>query len=884
MPGPREPVSPNDAPPGSGLRALESHGLPSATKSGAYLPSVYEPSPFWRRVYEHFFDDLQVDAGWADRVRLAATTGHVVYIGRTVSFLDFLALDALSKRHGLPLIGFANDMEMSIVEPFGRGSRRLRARIPLPEAPALAETIRAGAAALLFMRRKPDDTPAASPDDDLLRTLVEAQRKTEKPIFLMPQTFVWTKRPPNTKATLIDVLFGPSEWPGRVRTGLQFILNYKNAIHRGGEPFNLLAFLHENEDMTDAQAASAVKYALVRRMERERALVLGPAQKTSARLNDELLRSPRLRTHMTRAAKDRSQPIQVIEAEVRKELNQLAAAPDANVIGLFHRVMQFIITRIYDGLVVDQEGFERVREAARLGPLVLVPSHKSHVDYLILSAVFFSRGLAVPLIAAGDNLSFFPLGTIFRHSGAFFIRRTFKGNKLYPHIVDAYVRKVLAEGHNLEVFIEGGRSRTGKLLPPKLGILSMVVDAGLKLPETPIQFVPISIGYERLVEEGSYVHELEGGEKKAEDIGGLLRTPKVLQSRYGRLYLQFGEVFELGALRREAVQLDADEPDVDGVAGDLSPSQRRAVVQRIAHRITYEINRVTAVTPASLMATALLTQRHEVASMPDVRRAADDMVHAFQRFGAPIGKAILDREDKLRTDTLEGALELFESGRLITKTGSGDAARIHVLPARRLALEYFKNNVIHFFVPSALVASSLAALGWQADMSTLRERVRLLSRFFKYEFQYRADAEFEDIFSDALGQMIEMGEVVWEGETICRSTGPEGARLASYAEMIRSYVEAYSVVFRFLRDTKTLPKTKKEWANVTLVAARKALAAGQIQRQESVSKPKLESALQLLHDEGIVRVSGNDVLPGTKNADGKLIEAWCLVLDEHLKG
>jgi glycerol-3-phosphate O-acyltransferase len=851
-----------------------------ATQSGAYLPSVYEPSRFWRWVYDQFFHDLQVDAGWADRVRLAATTGHVVYLGRTVSFLDFLALDALSKRHGLPLIGFANDMQMSIVEPFGRGSSRLRARTPLPEAPALAETIRAGAAALLFMRRKPDELALPSPDDDLLRTLVEAQRKTQKPIFLMPQTFVWTKRPPSAKTSLIDVLFGPSEWPGSVRTSLQFIFNYKNAIHRGGEPFNLLTFLQENEDLTDAQAASAIKYALVRRMERERALVLGPAQKTSDRLNEELLRSPRLRAHMERAAKDRSAPIKAIEAEVKKELNQLAAAPDANVIGLFHRVMQFLITRIYDGLVVDQEGFERVREAARRGPLVLVPSHKSHIDYLILSAVFFERGLAVPLIAAGDNLSFFPLGTLFRHSGAFFIRRTFKGNKLYPHIVDAYVRKVLAEGHNLEVFIEGGRSRTGKLLPPKLGILSMVVDAGLKLPETPIQFVPISIGYERLVEEGSYVHELEGGEKKAEDIGGLLRTPKVLRSRYGRLYLQFGEVFELDALRREAVELDAGERARDALEGDLSPSQRRAVVQRIAHRITYEINRVTAVTPASLIATALLTQPKEVASKAEVKRAAEDLVQAFQRFGAPIARTILDREGKLRDDALDGALDLFESARLITRTPS--APDIHVVPARRLALEYFKNNVIHFFVPSALVASALMALGWEAEMTALRERVRLLSRFFKYEFQYRADAEFEDIFSDALGQMIEASEVVWEGDVVRRASTPQGARLENYAEMIRTYIEAYAVVFRFLLESKTPPLNKKEWGTVTLQQARKALASGAIHRQESVSKPKLESALQLLHDEGIVRVSGNDVQPG-KHTDGKLLQRWSEVLSEHLK-
>jgi glycerol-3-phosphate O-acyltransferase len=885
--------------PAARVRAVEGPGLPPATASGAYRPVVYEPGPAWRWAYDRFFQHIQVDRGWADQVREASARGHVVYIGRAVSFLDFLGLDYLVKKNALPLIRFTNDLEMSIVEPFGRGSRRLRWRAPQPEDRALGDTLREGASALLFLRRPPQASTGGrgrregeDTEVDLVRTLVELQRKTEKPIILMPQTLVWTKRQPNKQPTLVDVLFGPSDWPGRARTLLQFLFNYRNALHRGGEPFDLLAFLQDNQDLTDAQAADAVRYALLRRMERERAMVLGPARKTSARLKDELVRSPRLRRHMEAAARDAGRPLGEIEAETRHELDRLAAAPDTNVVGLLHRVFSNVWNRIYDGLVVDEAGLERVREAARHGPLVLVPSHKSHVDYLIVSSVFYGRGLAPPLIAAGDNLSFFPLGVIFRHAGAFFIRRSFKGRKLYPHIVDAYIRKVLLEGHNVEVFIEGGRSRTGKLLPPKLGILSMIVDAGLGLSQTPIHFVPISIGYERIVEEGSYVRELEGGEKQPEDLGGLLRAPRVLRSRYGRLYLQFGEVFDLETLRREALGLEGEAAEgASEGPGMLPPARRRALVQRIAHRITYEINRVTIVTPAALLATVLLAHRKRGIARVDLLARADDVVRAFRRLGAEVARSVTDRNGALRADTLDEAIALFLDARLIAsgpergadaRTRAED--RVLTVPeSRRLALEYFKNNVLHFFVPSALVASALGALGWEAPMTALRERVRRLSRLFKLEFQYRADAEFEAIFSDALGQMIEAGEVVWEGDVVRRGGGADGQRVGVYAEMIRTYFEAYRIALESVREPRSLPVSRKEWSKQALARANRAFAAGELELRESVSKPKLETALQALHDLGIVRLDGTDVAAGAAHGDAALVEGWATLLSEHLR-
>src|SRR6187399_874703 len=152
--------------------------------------------------------------------------------------------------------------------------------------------------------------------------------------------------------------------------------------------------------------------------------------------------------------------------------------------------------RIYRGIEYDPEDIARLRSASREGTLVLLPSHKSHIDYLILSYIFNEQNLPLPLIAAGENLNFFPMGGVFRRGGAFFIRRSFRGDRLYAAVVDAYIRRLIRDGYPIELFLEGGRSRTGKLLPPKFGLLNMVVDGAVALPQHPCYFVPVSIGYE----------------------------------------------------------------------------------------------------------------------------------------------------------------------------------------------------------------------------------------------------------------------------------------------------------------------------------------------------------------------------------------------------
>ncbi|MFW2387705.1 MAG: hypothetical protein ACN4G0_05185, partial [Polyangiales bacterium] len=218
-------------------------------------PAPYAPNAILRWLYRRFFAHIRVDEKWSRGVRDAASKGVVVYVMRSLSFLDFICLDFLLKKFGLPLVRFVNDLGLWILEPFGKGERRLSLRRQIPEAEALDQTVGDGYSALLFLRRPPKFGSQARRgrdlEVDLIEKLVAKQRTSEQPILLVPQTFIWSKQAGTASPSLLDLLFGPVQWPGRIRVMFQFLLNYRDAKLRSGEPFNLQEFLEKNPELTD---------------------------------------------------------------------------------------------------------------------------------------------------------------------------------------------------------------------------------------------------------------------------------------------------------------------------------------------------------------------------------------------------------------------------------------------------------------------------------------------------------------------------------------------------------------------------------------------------------------------------------------------------------
>lgn len=796
----------------------------------------------FRRAAERWFRHIEVDDAWKAAVTEVAARGPVIYVLRNVSVLDYLALDYLTHRFDLPRVGFVNELPAAIS----------------PESD-LGQTIGAGGSAALFVKRPPRDLrPAAARRGKtgegslLLSSLISIQRaEPGREIMMMPQTFVWTQRPERRGFSLFDTVFGPADFPGEVRMAAQFMLNYKNCRLRAGEPLSLRAFLEQQgpDEPTDA-LVRRLTYALLRKVERERRVIVGPAQKPPDRVREEVLRSPKLQKVIGELAGPNPEQRLMLTAKARGMLRELMTTPDPETQRSLAALAKTVLERIYAGIDVDHEGLERLRQLRSEGSVVLLPSHKSHVDYIVLSYILRDNGIQIPVIAAGDNLSFFPAGPILRRCGAFFIRRKFRGDRLYTAVVDAYIRRLLRDEWMIEFFLEGGRSRTGKLLQPMLGLLNMIVASALG--GRPVFFLPISIGYERLMEERVFARELSGEEKQPEDASQLLRLGGVLTDRWGRINIQIGE----------AISLDDVVGELDIDQDRITPARRRAIVKRLAHRAMSEINRVTGVTPASLVALVLLNHGRRGMSYRDLLAQCRRLTHMLLDMGARAMPSLVTAEGAFRERGIREALRLYVKSNNITQHVPGDTLTAQgrkraalytgtdvifiVEPSKRLHLDFAKNHIIHWLVDRALVSLAVSC-GPHATVRTVRERVQSLSRLFKFEFMFRADASFDDIFDEVLHAMCTAGELRVDEDRI-HATKTD--LVTFYANLVRNFVEAYVVAARSLELLVKGPIARKDLVARALRTGERMFLQGEIELAEAVSQPMIDNAFSAFIDQG----------------------------------
>jgi glycerol-3-phosphate O-acyltransferase len=836
------------------------------------LTQPYRPNPLLKTLYRRFFSQIQVDPAWAMRVRRLAEQGTVVYVLRNLNFVDFFALDYLTKQFGLPEIRFANDLGLWILNPMGKGW--LNAIVPprgITPSDELRDALSQGGSAVLFIKRPPSVLDVAAgasggrgmkQGDDLVQTLINLQRTRKEPILLVPQLFIWTKGPDTRGANIMDLVLGPREWASPVRTIGQFLSNYRHVELKAGEPVNLAEFINSYPDIGEPALIRRLTYTILRRLERERRAVTGPAGKAPDRVRREILRSPRFRADIAKITKNGKSEAEVITRALAM-LKAMQATPEGATRSALAVTLEKIFSRIYAGIDVDQEGIQRIREHCKDGALILLPSHKSHIDYLIVSYAFNNENLPLPLIAAGDNLAFFPLGPVFRRAGAFFIRRSFRGDALYSIVVDAYVRRLIREGFAVELFLEGGRSRTGKLLAPKFGLLKMVVSAALAVQQRAVYFVPVSIGYERVVE--SYESELSGGEKPKEDAAGLFGARDVLRSRYGRINLQFGQVLTLKQIRGELGLSD----------GPLSPAKQRSLVTRLGNRVMDEINRVTAVTPGALAALALLSYHRRGQTHEKLIFRCERLLETLNRLGARATSLLATSSGALRPEAIREATQMFADGELVeihflaevgakkrSKPRAGKGAIYTIPEQKRPQLDGSKNIIIHFFVERALVAMALLLPpGPLVPFEQIHNRVHELSRWFKHEFRFRADASFDTILEETIAGMVADGDL----EQIDNSLGPGPGRdgwsghqwLMTYALLLRNFVESYRVAARGLAGLSAQPLEERELIKQTLATGKRMYLSGEVERREAISKPTLENAFASFHDLGYLQRQGD---------------------------
>jgi glycerol-3-phosphate O-acyltransferase len=811
---------------------------PAVLQSAAPPPKLNWLHRFLGRAY---FSKVAFDEESTETIRSAARRGTVVYVMRDRSYLDMLFFNWAYLERGLPLAMFANGLGSLLLHPirvlfrwlFGRGRGR--------SGRGLIQTVARGESALLFLR-KPQTLTERDPEfrANYVLDLIRLQRQRERPILLIPQLLLWSREPTRLEKSLIDLVFGEPEAPGRIRGVWLFLNNYRRAFAKIGKPLDLKEFLARFPDQSDERLAKKVRWMLRHYLARERQVVLGPILKAPRRVRAEVLRSREVRSAIALVASSQGRPEAEVERRARKLLAEIAADLNIRAVRAYCRFLSLVYSRIYAGIDIDEEGLARVREAMRRGPVVFVPSHRSHVDYLLVSHMIFYRGLIPPHIAAGKNLSFWPLGWIFRKGGAFFMRRSFKGDPLYLAVFRAYLQKLLREGFSVEFFIEGGRSRTGKMLFPKMGLLAMIVEAFLDGKVRDLALVPVHITYEKIIEVDSYSRELLGASKEKESLKGLLTVPKVLRSRYGRVYLDFAEPVSLSAFV-------AARGQPGGGTGEAE--SRRDLVRALAMRLTYDITRVARAAPSALAALALLGGGRRGTARERFLEVTHWLRDLLRVKHARLSKAL--RGPSI-THSMDEAIRLFEGSGAIEVANQEDVIVYLVPEQARLQLDYYKNGILHAFVAEAIVACALLGeVGPAVPRVRVRDRARKLSRLLKYEFIFRPGVAFDELFDDACRNLERLGMLQAE-EGMLRPVPERRADVRLLAGLVEHFIEAYAMAAQGLRLLRGGPLSERVLLQRILSASRRAFLTGDLRRFEACSKLIFENALRYLRDEGVL--------------------------------
>ncbi len=796
-----------------------------------------EFGPISRALGQRYLDGVRFPAEAEAELRALHAKGFVVHVMRTTAWVNYLYLAWATVRRALPPVRAVVNLRPWFTRPFRKTAQRGDFDVRFTYAR------RHGGSGLIFLKKTALLSASGKDiEENPFPALVAMARKGDRTVYLVPELFVWEKRTARAKPSVWDHVFGSPEAPGFLHSMVAFFRNYRRAQFRMGEPIDLKRFIEENPQDSDEVIARKVRSALNHHLARETQAVFGPPVKSPERIIEETLRDRTLRKSLDTVAVESNRRPESVLRQARRNLRAIAAKPSPTTLAFVSPVLGWVFNRIYDGIEVDEAGLNRALKAASKAPLVLCPSHKSHVDYLVMSWILWNRGYAVPLVAAGANLSFWPLGPLLRRCGAFFLRRSFKDDKVYAASFKGYVKKLAHDGVHQEFFPEGGRSRTGKLLQPKLGMFTWQVESVLEGARNDLIFVPVSIDYEKVVESSSYSKELAGGEKKPEDIKALLSTPKVLTARYGRIHLTFDEPLSLVELMKSR-GLDPAQP--------ISDDQKKGLVRALGNRVMYGISKVSTVTPHALVSAALLAHRRRGMTS----RELTDRISVLRRIAAeekaPLSTLLKDSPSNPEAmGAIQDAMRTFCSDGMVRTQKAHGEVIYQAEDVRRAEMSFYKNTLMNLVAARSLVANALL-VGAPAPFDEVKARALWLSRLFKVEFIYRVGASFDTIFSEVVERLVRMGLVLHQGDTLSVAPEPHARpELEFLADLLRDYLEAYLIATQTLPEVVTgVAQDRKSFVKQAMDLGRAEYHSGRITAAESLAKVTLENAVAYLLDQ-----------------------------------
>ncbi|WP_039977068.1 glycerol-3-phosphate 1-O-acyltransferase PlsB [Vibrio jasicida] len=636
-----------------------------------------------------------------------------------------------------------------------------------------------------------NDNDVPSESVSLFTELLELhQLDSELDVQMIPATVLWGRKPGKEEnhKPYLQPMNGPQKAKAVMGAGRDCLVRFSPVVS-----------LRYMADSHGTDSAIAHKLARVARIHfsRQKLAASGPNLPQRQVLFARLMKSPAIEKAIEDEAQSKDISIEKARKEAHNIMDEIAADFSYGLVKNGDRILGWLWTKLYQGLHINNAS--TVRRLAQDGhEIVYVPCHRSHMDYLLLSYVLYHEGMVPPHIAAGINLNFFPAGPIFRRGGAFFIRRSFKGNKLYSTIFREYLSELFAKGYSVEYFSEGGRSRTGRLLQAKTGMLAMTIQAMLRGLNRPVTLVPVYIGYEHVMEVGTYAKELRGSRKEKENAGLVLRTLRKLRN-FGLGYVNFGEPIQLNQYLNE----HAPEwtKDIDRMGGS-KPQWMNPVVNGLANKMMTHINDAAATNALTLCATALLASRQRALSR-------DSLINQIECYLKLLKNNPYSNTSTIPTETAEELVDhAISLDKFVIETDTmGDI--ISLDRSQSILMTYYRNNIIHLFALPSLIAQMIIRQR-NVTVEKIQENVAQIYPFLKKElFLSYKEEDLNELVVKTLNEFIEQKMVCQDGDKL-EINQSNNQSLVLLGRTITETLQRYSIAMNLLVADQELGKSDLE--------------------------------------------------------------------------
>ena len=556
-------------------------------------------------------------------------------------------------------------------------------------------------------------------------------------------------------------------------------------------------------------------------------------------LRESLIESPAFTAGVAQLAQEANTSYEAMALRTRRYVKEIAATHKPFVIDLVAGAIRWLLEKAYTDLIYDEDELAALYELSQHHPLVFLPSHKSNFDHLVLQYVLYQNGLPANHTAGGINMNFFPVGPFLRRSGVFFIRREFRDNEPYKFVLRRYVDHLLEKRFPMEWYIEGGRSRSGKLRPPRYGMLAYVVDSYLRGSAEDVIVIPVSIAYDQIQDVGSYTREQSGAAKERESLKWLVASIRGVRQRYGAIHVRFGAPLSIKAFLALEDDMPADPEDT-----------RNPAVPKLAFEIANRLNEVTPITPTSLVALALLSADDQSITVSDTAA----LLAPYLDF---VARRDLPTSEKLRLDepsAIEETLDELHAAGVVDKTERSGGAMYGISDNQHLALAYYRNTIIHFFVNSAIAEVALIHIVTAGHTGPLRRAIlneaMRLRDVLKFEFFFSATDLFDqEIRSELADHDPDLNQHFEDDDAAAIL---EGFRPFLANAILRPFFGAYRVVGDIIEE-----RAFESGLNSELILTEamrlgpKYVHDGLIAKQASVSKVLFEAAISLADNRGL---------------------------------